>query len=392
MGTKRVTTLLLILLYIIGIANSQEIETDEETVRYASDLKSGNSQDVLISFLQLAVKDITGDNKSFNFQSSIFGIKAAINPDLYIDDNYLKKSNICARNIIFNAGIEFDEGFKFKQAPIGIKWAIINNRDKSVFDFKLNNEMEWVFVKEKAINLFTELLNDAGNANANEQVENSRNFFDPEKNKTTSDLSEEFKNILQGILDTSRFFKGLNIDGFKNYRQNEYQRMSAIVESKGILTLEGKTTIADKGKGFSSVNINSEYLKGVIEKEIAGNNIELDIKGAIDFTDDTTSIESDINRGVFSASGGLNWVIKLKKAKPILELKAQVTYYNVFTEQKPAEKKSGVTFESVIRLRVTNESWFPVTLKYDPATGNVFGFLNITVNTDWFKNLIPKAD
>ena len=40
-----------------------------------SEAKSGNWKDVLTDFMQLALKDLTGEEKSFQFKTTIFSIK-----------------------------------------------------------------------------------------------------------------------------------------------------------------------------------------------------------------------------------------------------------------------------------------------------------------------------
>src|SRR5687768_10870685 len=104
-------------LFLISTTNiyGQAIDTvnAERRIRTAADLKTGNSQDVLISFFQLALNDITGKEKTFRFQSSLFGLKAKTDPSLFVDTNFLKQTR--ARNFVFTIAPSVDSNFKFKQ-------------------------------------------------------------------------------------------------------------------------------------------------------------------------------------------------------------------------------------------------------------------------------------
>ena len=116
-------------LFLSQTARSQE-EVAKENVRTAAILKSGTSQDVLISFFQLAAENLTGDHKSFKFQSSLFAIKAKTNDDLWTDNYYLKEK--FARNFMITIIPALDKDYKFKSNTIGFTYAIVNNRDKTV--------------------------------------------------------------------------------------------------------------------------------------------------------------------------------------------------------------------------------------------------------------------
>jgi hypothetical protein len=101
-------------------------------IRTAADLKTGNSQDLLVSFFQLALNDLTGKEKTFRFQSSLFALKAKTDPTLFVDTNFLKHT--ASRNFVFSIAPALDSSFKFLSNTVGVKYALVNNRDKAVFD------------------------------------------------------------------------------------------------------------------------------------------------------------------------------------------------------------------------------------------------------------------
>ena len=161
--------------------HAQSIDTTDaqKRIRTAADLKTGNSQDVLISFFQLALNDLTGKEKTFKFQSSLFGLKAKTDPSLFIDTNFLKQT--ASRNFVFTIAPSVDSSFKFKSNSIGVKYALINNRDKAIFDFALPGETEWNAVHTSSLQEYARTL---PNGVSDPKYKLARNFFlDIEENK-----------------------------------------------------------------------------------------------------------------------------------------------------------------------------------------------------------------
>jgi len=116
----------------VDTTQSKNIATDnKQLVRTAADLKSGTSQDVLSSFFKLAYTDLS-DGHHFQFSSSLFAVRAKTDTDLWIDGNYRKQ--VFARNFVFGIDYGLDSNYKFKSASFNVKYAIINNRDKDLFN------------------------------------------------------------------------------------------------------------------------------------------------------------------------------------------------------------------------------------------------------------------
>lgn len=362
---------------------AQDTEQPKEKLRTAADLKSGNSQDVLISFFQLAAQDLFGDNKTFKFQSSLFAIKAKTDDALWIDSNYLKER--FARNFVISVSPAFDSSFRYKSNSIGLKYAIINNRDKTVFDFSQPEDMIWLKLQQTALNQYAQQFTDGVR---NPLFQRAINFFldEDEPGRTSvANLPDDFKALLKKLTDKS-IFRGVGVDSFRNHLANEYSRLSQYVENRGLWTAEANFTSLNNGNLFSGINLSSEYLKGLLNKN-ARSNLELNLKASLDFSDDSTSLSAnDLHRQVFSFAGGFNWVIvKNRNNKSVLELKGAVAYNNILKTRYTDEEWSKFTGEGVLRFRLTNDIWIPVEIKYDPKNGNVFGFISVKSNFNWLK-------
>ena len=355
----------------------------KDSIRTAADLKTGNSQDVLISFFQLAFDDITSDKKSLKFQSSLFAIKAKTDSDLWIDINYLKEK--FSRNLVLSISPTFDSSYKFKSNTFAFKYAIVNNRDKTVFDFSMPTDMIFEKLKKAILEEYATSFSD-GTRNTNYRL--ALNFFidEEEEGRTPIDkLPEDFKQLLKSKSQKTIFQK-FTPDQFRNYLRDQYRSLAKYVENRGLLTVEGAFSSFNNGRLFSGINLNSQYLKGLIP-ENKKTNIELNIKASLDFSDDTANVKlNDLNRQVFNFSGGFNWIIlRNSRSKSLLEFKGAVSYFNVLKGGYAGETKNLFAGEGTIRLRITNDIWLPVQINYNPKNGDVFGFLSVRSNFDWLK-------
>jgi hypothetical protein len=51
------------------------------------------------------------------------------------------------------------------------------------------------------------------------------------------------------------------------------------------------------------------------------------------------------------------------------------------------EKQDSLSINATLRIRVFSDIWIPLDIKYDPDSGNVFGFLNVRANFTALKEL-----
>jgi hypothetical protein len=376
---------LLIILIVLAtmMARGQEA-TIKQKIRTADDLKTGNSQDVLTSFFQLALNDITGKEKTFRFQSSLFAIKAKTDSSLFIDTNYLRQTK--ARNLVFSIAPTLDSNFKFQSNAIGIKYALVNNRDKAVFDFALPSEGEWTSIRRKALNEYVRMFPDGVN-NPKYRLA-SAYFLDEDEERTKpEDLPSDFLVIVKRYLNESQRFKNTTLAEFQDRLAVEYNTLAEYVQNRGLWTIDGSFSSDKEGKFFSRINLNSEYLKGIVpgHKKM---NLELNLRASLDFDDDSTTVlNKDMDRQIFAFSGGVNWIIaKNRRSEPVIEIKGALSYNNILKGKYREENSNKVIAEGTFRIRITNDLWLPLDIKYDPDEGNVFGFISVRSNFDWLKS------
>lgn len=357
----------------------------KQLIRTAANLKSGTSQDVLTSFFKLAYSDLS-DGHHFQFNSSLFAVRAKTDTTLWLDINYKKQT--FARNLTFGIDYGLDSNYKFKSASFNLKYAIINERDKSIFDFSYGKQIGLM------IDNASLLVSDAEQLYFKRYPERFAgehvligNFLTYKKktDKTPIDkLPPDFKKILDSLAKTNRY-SPITLDNYPQARDsvtNLYTIASSLL-AKRILWTVGSQITANQQKLFNKVNINTELLKG-ITNNYSSMGAEIDAKANLNFYD-TTAVNQNYQRKIFSASLGINWIIyKDKKTqKSYVEFKPALAYNNVLGGQLSAETQSKFTGDGVLRFRVTDDLWIPIDIKYDPKQGRFFGFINITSNFDW---------
>jgi hypothetical protein len=131
----------------------------------------------------------------------------------------------------------------------------------------------------------------------------------------------------------------------------------------------------------------TEMSKGMINPERASN-LEFNLKM---YDVDSLVTGSTDYRNVFTVEPGLNFVLKgATDKKSFFEFKLSGSYYNITTSLNAGEKRDSSTINGVLRLRVYNDIWLPITIKYDPTNKNLFGFLNLTANFSDLADLFKK--
>ncbi|HUS01962.1 MAG TPA: hypothetical protein VMY77_09555, partial [Chitinophagaceae bacterium] len=139
---------------------------------------------------------------------------------------------------------------------------------------------------------------------------------------------------------------------------------------------------------FSNILLKTELLKG-ISKYKSGSNWEFNIQGSINFIDDTLAKGRDLKRVILNFEPGINWVIRNKNNdQSFIEFKFSGSYNHHFAKLYVKEKRDSLTFNGTLRFRVISDVWIPLEIKYDPKSGNVFGFLNVRANFTSLRNFM----
>ncbi len=343
-------------------------------VRTANDLKTGNWQDVLTNFFQLGLSDLTGNNRAFNFKSSLFGLKLKTNPSLIVDTNYVKHS--FDRNFQFNFSLGIDSSYHLNGYSAGFTWAAINKRDTTLINLtKSKTESVWAAAAAKfpqalinyRIKKFAKRTSqDSADAiMAKQAVSNMMKIGKFDASLLPNDFTaKDSINVIQAVFDA-------------------YDSAKASTMQMPLLTFTFNTAFS-KRSSFDSAQLGFVYLQGLTKK---GNPLELDLRANFRIKD--TAVNNDRYRSVFTSSGGMNCVlIKSKAQASILEFKPYVEYDKIISGLFPGEKADYFYANADFRLRVTQNIWIPFTIKYDVKAGNFLGFLNVSANFSALRGLL----
>ena len=348
-------------------------------------LASGNYKSVLTSYFNIVLDKLSGPDKEVKFNANLFALMLKQNPSLNIDTNYSKYT--FARNTNFGVTAKLDTNRKFAGFTGNLKYAIINKRDYSV-------AKEFIPLVQDKLNNYFKLHN---------QIES-------ELSKIDLELRGKFRREINGFIRDSIRFSDLDITAqeivirsAKNLKLNDivkllqrdpanslakmarsdFEDIVKLYQNKPLWTADFAITSYNDKFQVSNLRFSTEFLKGVINPN-ASSNLEMSVKANMDIGDDSTKFGRDLRRSIFSFEAGFNWVMKnWNQNQTFLECKFTAAQNSIAKGAYPGEDKNTFTLNGTLRLRVSNDIWIPIEFKYEPKTGNVFGFLNIATNFSW---------
>lgn len=374
----------------------------------ADSLASGNSKDVLTSFFQAAFNNLTGKRKEFNFNSNPYAVMLKSNPKLALDKYYSKYTPL--RRLNFGFGIGLDTSYRFNGFSSGIKYSIIDERDHTMSAmFAERLKVDGLAAERAKINkALGKYAQDRYKASAKtdadfQQLSDFRDSISAFFNQKIAykKLNPAFKSALDKILqeeegvDSIRAFFKLHPDSSLKARDEAvFNNLKNELKKNTLWTIALSDTTLSSQFAFSNVVISSEFSKGVFKPQPGANNLELNIKAACNFLRDTLQAGNNLKRSVLSFEPGINWVIRDKLGdKSYLELKFSGSWYHRFSGLYAGEDRDLITANCTLRVRILDDIWVPLEIKYDPSHGNVFGFLNVKANfTGLGKLLKGSAD
>jgi hypothetical protein len=375
---------LLLFLSVNGIAQTKSVPNPVLT---ADSLATGNYKDVLNSFFQLGFEKFTSPNKEFKFTTTPFAVMAKLDTTLLVDTSYIRYRVL--RNLNLSFAARLDTSFRFNGFSSGIKYALINKRDETVSRtfinmvlgnasvkqiFALNNlilahisTIRPVSEGQKAILEYTEFRAGRKNFGALSQALQDTILAVAGRNDATQTLAQ-----------TIRRNKNFNLD---KTADSLYQDMKTNFNKNLLWTIGVSDTTYKDEFMFSNIVITSELLQGLNKFTGRKNDLELNIKTALQLVDDSTRKGRDLKRVLFSFEPGVNLAFKTRSTKKsYLELKFSGGYYHHFSYLYTNEERDRVTLNATVRVRIFSDTWIPLEIKYDPKNGNFFGFLNVRAN------------
>ena len=386
MQKKILITLSLLASLIVSNKTAAQVNPALATVFTADSVESGNAKDILTNFFQLALNNLIGDHKEINISSNPFAIMLKRNPKLSLDKSYKRYKPL--RKLNFNLGMKLDSSFNFNGFSSGLKYSIIDQTDAStskLISQKLHTDPLGLERDILADALNEQLLKISNQAEQIKFVTSINNLF--QDNVPLNKMDAGFQEIVKAIVKEKKLDKLADVfnrkagQSFRTIDSLNFKELKNSIKNNLLWTIGvSDSTYKDKFR-FSHISIVSELSKGIFDPEPGDNNLEINVRAAMDFSNDTLGSGRNLDRKIFSLEPGINWVIRDKTTeRPFLEVKFSGSYYHNFANLYAGEKKDSLTLNGTLRIRILEDIWIPLEIKYDPKTGNAFGFLNIRAN------------
>lgn len=386
---------------------AQKLPRQAVPVFTSDSLRSGTSKDIAVSFFQLAFNNLTGSNKEFNFTSNPYAVMLKSNPQLATDLYYERYRSL--RRLNFSFGLKLDSSYRFNGFSSGIRYAIIDNRDVTTSQLlfsRLRNDDAFVAERRKLENgLFDYMENQYPNAETEGHADfkkallfsNNLNFFF-QKDIPLSKLDTVFQKAVKTIiadssLDLLKKMMGkdpaLSLFTISN---QQYDTLKNSIKKEALWTIGISDTTYKDQFLFSNIALVSEFSKGVFKTRPGANNLELNIKAACNFVKDSLQDNRNLQRILFYFEPGINWVIRDKQNEvSYLECRFSSSYRHNFTSLYPGEERDVFSLNGTIRVRIFDDVWVPLEIKWDPKNGNVLGLLNVKANFTGIGKLVKAA-
>ena len=378
-----------------AFAHAQNTSPTDLTVITADSLASGNYKDVFTSFFKLAADDLTGPNKSVSFVTNPYAIMAKGNPSLTVDTNYRKYTVL--RNINFNMGLNLDSSYHFNGFSLGVKAAVINKRDVTVSDeFVKRASMPSEFSKlreafDSLLSIDTTITDSENLAFENWMNKKAVSFtsLDAHVQKIINSLVSRYN--LNGIATSLKNHPELS---FRDLALKAYNDLKDQWQRKPLWTIFGNSNFSPvSGSSTASLSgavLGTEFLWAFNSPD-ARVSMEMDLLAVDSMTTDSKVSAQNISHNVFSFEPGVNFVVKSKNnGKSFFECKLSGTYYHMFSHPLPFQSADSSSINAVVRVRVINDTWVPITFKMDEH-GHVYGSLGIKMNFNALAGILRQG-
>lgn len=396
----KIAGFVLILLFCVPAIKAQNISSRAIPIFTADSLKSGNYKDILTSFFQLGFNNLTGQNKELNFISNPYAVMLKNDPSLAVDGSYAKYKAL--RKLNFGFGLKLDTSYKFNGFSSGIKYSLIDKRDATT------SKLLYLRLLSDSIGIERDVLHDALDDYAEKAFPDADVEGSPDLGKARlfskrinalfnadssfKSLDTSFRRIMDSIIIERKLVKIGSVvkttpgTSFKAINVKIFDSLKNTIKNALLWTVGVSDTTYKNQFLFSNVVLFSELTKGILPPK-PGSNLELHLKSACNFLQDTFSTAKNLKRVIFTFEPAINWVIRNKaNDKSIFEFKVGGSYAHNFNRLYKNEKRDDITMNGTIRIRVYQDIWIPLDFKYDPKSGRVFGLFNVKAN---FKGL-PK--
>ena len=319
--------------------------------------RNSTTSDRIVQFYSNALKGnfFSGKGGEYEFKASLFGIGKVFHDSSWMfDTEYLKRKFL--RNFEVSVGLKFKDGQEVNGITPSLKYALVNKRDRTEENFSVDMASDLrvaVHDLRDAVNKF--YAENSGNKPLVERVEKSMDKFTA--SQKLEDLDESFRKYLR-----TETIKSLS---------SKYDSIAKEVDKKPLWTLT-------MGGSFTKETRDSLFIKTEFYQGIA-NGKDLVLRGLFGLKD-TSASSSRFDRTNWLLSAGLDLVLLRVENKSVIDGNVSIEYGSILSGLTSGEEKNHFNFAITVSPLVAVDLSLPLTLKYDPKDGKIFGFLELQWN------------
>jgi hypothetical protein len=330
------------------------------------------SAETFSKYLQLAysrdlLKQQDADNGStYTLKGSLFAVGGIFNGKF--NNLSTLQGNYFNRNFTVEIGAKAQGTTKLSDGVLGFTYAIINKRDP-LFNFTRNDSL----MQGRAVRSLSTAYT----------IFKTQISTNPNRTKLEADYNNAVRlDGISGVANQIKFFKEQGIDGVEEY---SIEMVTDSLKQGALLTVfgHGNTDFANN-KPITQSDLGVQFLIGLSNNKGRARPWDLNIKAFYAWRPDTIAgIEKrNLNRTSFTASLGVNKVLVsgTNTKKSFLEFSLDAGYERrtgILYSEEDRDRPYG---QAVVRARITDQVWVPLTVQLDLKNGNALGFLNIVWN------------
>lgn len=360
---------LILLVSFLLLPQLIQAQDTASSIAFTKPLQTPNllSNDQRITDLYAAAVDggfVTGKDGTFTFKASLFGLGKIFNPHWDLDTEYLKRTGL--RNVEISTAFVFGKDDKIESFRPSIRWAVINKRDRSAYNFYTAFQSEYANVATELAQAMQKVLNDEGlNVPSPDTIQQQRiaalqatsqKFSQTGK---LSDLDSAVQDALGSALEQG------NLQAFKD----KWSQEAAELDKKLLLTV---TAGGDVGRSHNRDSLFAEAALAVGLEDAAKRVYDIVLKSQVALKD-TSMAKTDFSRVQWLNSAGIESVlVRDRQDNALLESKLAMEYTHILSGHQENEKDGVFNFALTLSPLVAEDIALPLTLKWDPENGDVF--------------------
>ncbi|RPE05701.1 hypothetical protein EGT74_25370 [Chitinophaga lutea] len=303
---------------------------------------------------------LSQNDAGLKVSTTVYGLFKLFDSTIAIDTNYSRYK--WGRNLAIGAGITMGDDNRITAVTPSFTWAVVNGRELSV----KKHAKQWAVIK-RYVDGYEGLLV------AMETAVNANTLTQEQLNRIDSFNVRQNLRLLQGIVPDAV------LDGaIENQRalDSAYRKLEHDIKAGPLFTVGFDGNYADKS--WSTLDAKAEFLVGTGFKKDREKNWDFYSGAFFNAAKDTVALKN-LRRQSFSVKAGLNKVLlKTRDRKnSIVEVLGSLEYRNILQGAYAGETASNLLANFTFSIRLANDLYLPVEIKYDPRNGKFLGFIDL---------------